>query len=169
MPKFLSCSQLRDRTKATNCVVRQRRQYHKYWTRPIPGFIGSRNELLKWCAKNAFVYPAALRATRPQGLKPQNLCMVRAKALTPKQNRHRGVVAHPPLPHRMRVRTGRFRKIEPVWPEGRFVVRHKGFATRPVTVSASPSSEPAMGLRPISCRPCTAHRSAQGDGLLRLR
>jgi len=43
----------------------------------------------------------------------------------------------------MRVRIGRFSKLSPCGPEVRVIVRHKGFAALQVSVSASPSSEPA--------------------------
>jgi hypothetical protein len=56
-----------------------------------------------------------------------------------------GVVAHSPLPHHPACGSapGGSVRLSPDGPEGRFVFRHKGFATRQVTVSASPSSEPA--------------------------
>src|SRR5215467_7236907 len=55
-----------------------------------------------------------------------------------------GVVAHSPLPHHPACGSapGGSVRLSPDGPEGRFVFRHKGFATRQVSVSASPSSEP---------------------------
>ena len=49
------------------------------------------------------------------------------------------IPAHPPY---RRVRIRRFSKLGPCGPEVRVVVRHKSFAARQVSVSASPSSEP---------------------------
>jgi hypothetical protein len=48
----------------------------------------------------------------------------------------------PPTPPYRRVRIRRFSKLSPRGPEVRVIVRHKGFATLQVSVSASPSSEP---------------------------
>src|SRR5258708_38478142 len=59
-------------------------------------------------------------------------------------NRDRGSshLFAPPTPPDRRVRIGRFSKLSPYGPEVRVVVRHKGFATLQVSVSALPSSEP---------------------------
>src|SRR5205807_7542878 len=59
-------------------------------------------------------------------------------------NRDRGSshLLAPPTPPDMRVRIGRFSELSPCGPEVRVVVRHKGFATLQVSVSAAPSSEP---------------------------
>jgi len=62
----------------------------------------------------------------------------------PESNRHRGSghPLSPATPPYMRVRIRRFSELSPRGPELRVVVRHKGFATLQVSVSASPSSEP---------------------------
>src|ERR1700692_4585548 len=61
-----------------------------------------------------------------------------------RHNRDRGSshLLAPPTPPYRRVRIRRFSKLSPCGPEVRVVVRHKSFATRQVSVSASPSSEP---------------------------
>src|SRR6516162_9328019 len=55
-----------------------------------------------------------------------------------------GTIARSPLPHHPACGSapGGSVRLGPCGPEGRFVFRHKGFAARLVSVSASPSSEP---------------------------
>jgi len=55
-----------------------------------------------------------------------------------------GTIARSPLPHHPACGSapGGSVRLGPGGPEGRFVFRHKGFAARLVSVSASPSSEP---------------------------
>ena len=61
------------------------------------------------------------------------------------ENRDRGssCLLAPPTPPYKRVRIRRFSELSPCGLEVRVVVRHKGFAALQVSVSASPSSEPA--------------------------
>jgi hypothetical protein len=58
------------------------------------------------------------------------------------RDRGSGRPLSPATPPDVRVRIGRFSKLSPRGPEVRVVVRHRGFAARQVSVSASPSSEP---------------------------
>src|SRR6266851_5098393 len=75
--------------------------------------------------------------------RPKSICL-REKSPMMGGNRDRGSshLLAPPTPPYKRVRIRRFSKLSPCGPEVRVVVRHKGFAARQVSVSASPSSEP---------------------------
>jgi hypothetical protein len=47
--KFLSCSRLRDRTKATNRVVLPHKPYHKYWANSFSEAIPTHSRCTSLC------------------------------------------------------------------------------------------------------------------------
>jgi hypothetical protein len=89
-----------------------------------------------------------LRCSRPEQWRDLSSLFISVKTQSEDNtasNRHRGSgrPLSPATPPYMRVRIRRFSELSPRGLEVRFVVRHKGFAALQVSVSASPSSEPA--------------------------